>query len=215
MSPKATQLRIGIGMLLLGLVAVAIGIVGAASSGGGDATAVAAGEAPQTTRPTAAPTVSEATLPTETPQTPPTVAPSPTATSAPQPTSTPVPEPTPQPAPRESLEEFGQKFNAANTDGDPTFAFERLHPVVIEIFGSELCQQWLAARFSSTTVSFVGQASELGTTTFNLPSGEVVEVSDYFTVAVELTFQGAVTATEAGYAYVDGNVNWFTNCEAT
>lgn len=114
----------------------------------------------------------------------------------------------------ETLDAFVAEFNRTNTSGDTAFALERLHPVVIDIFTSERCKAWLDARFSSTTIEIVGAPTEPTTHTIDAPDGPT-EVPDYFTAEALLTFQGSVSETVASFAYVDGAVHWFTNCEAS
>lgn len=204
----------GIGLVALGLAMVVISAIGLLTSGD-DETDTATAEPAATSEPAAEP--AEATA-TPVPEPSATTPPEPTATPdpAPEPTPTPKPaeEPTATPVPPETLDEFVAAFNDANSVGDTTFASDRLHPVVIEIFGAELCQTWLDNRFAGTTIQVTGDPSPLGSTSFGLPDGSTSEVTDYFTVAVDLTFQGSVTPAEASFAYLGPDIYWFTNCEA-
>ncbi len=113
----------------------------------------------------------------------------------------------------ETLDDFVAAFNEANSAGDTSFALARLHPVVIESFSHEQCQQWLEERFVFTTIEIDGVATPPAASLISPPAGEV-EVDAYFTVAPSLTFRGSVTEATAGFGYVDGQVHWFTNCEA-
>ncbi len=113
----------------------------------------------------------------------------------------------------ETLDDFVAAFNEANSAGDTSFALARLHPVVIESFSHEQCQQWLEERFVFTTIEIDGVATPPAASLISTPAGEV-EVDAYFTVATSLTFRGSVTEATAGFGYVDGQVHWFTNCEA-
>lgn len=204
-----TRRAAGIGLVVLGLALVVVSAVGLLTSGDDET---------DTATPEAAATVAEPAEATATP------VPEPSATTPPEPTATPEPTPEPTPAPTEeptatpeapeTLDEFVAAFNQANSVGDTTFASDRLHPVVIEIFGAELCQTWLDNRFAGTTIQVTGEPSPLGSTSFGLPDGSTSEVTDYFTVAVDLTFQGSVTPAEASFAYIGPDIYWFTNCEA-
>ncbi len=206
-----TRRAAGIGLVVLGLALVVVSAVGLLTSGD-DETDTATPEAAATA------TVAEPAEATATP------VPEPSATTPPEPTATPEPTPEPTPAPTEeptatpeapeTLDEFVAAFNQANSVGDTTFASDWLHPVVIEIFGAELCQTWLDNRFAGTTIQVTGEPSPLGSTSFGLPDGSTSEVTDYFTVAVDLTFQGSVTPAEASFAYIGPDIYWFTNCEA-
>lgn len=200
----------GIGLVVLGLAMVVISAIGLLTSGDGD-TDIAAPEPTATPEPAAEPT--EATA-TPVPQPTATSTPEPTATPEPAPEPTPTEEPTATPVPAETLDDFVAAFNASNAAGDTTFAFERLHPVVLEIFGADLCQTWLDSRFAGTTIQVTGEPSPLGSTSFGLPDGSTSAVDDYFTVAVDLTFQGSVTSAEASFAFIGPDIYWFTNCEA-
>lgn len=210
-----TRSTAGVGLVILGLAMVVISAVGLVTSGGDDTDTDAPEAADATPEPSAEPSPEGAEPPPE-----------PTATTAPAPTTTPEPavEPTPEPTPAEeptatpvpaeTLAEFVAAFNSSNSAGDTTFAFERLHPVVLEIFGAEPCQTWLDNRFAGTTIEVTGEPSALSTTSFGLPDGSTTEVNDYFTVAVDLTFQGSVTSAEASFAFIGPDIHWFTNCEA-
>ena len=207
-----TRRAAGIGLVVLGLAMVVISAVGLLTSGGDDADTAA--PVPETApSETPAPTEEPAVEPTATLEPAPTATPEPTPEPTPEATPTTEPTATPEPVP-ETLDDFVTAFNGANSAGDTSFAFERLHPVVLEIFGAELCQTWLDNRFAGTTIGVTGEPSPLTTTSFGLPDGSTSEVPDYFTVAVDLTFQGSVTAADASFAYIGPDIYWFTNCEA-
>lgn len=204
----------GIGLVVLGLAMVVISAIGLLTSGD-DETDTATPEPTVTPEPTAEPAEATATpVPEPSATTPPEPTESPEPTATPEPEPTPTEEPTATPEAPETLDEFVAAFNDANSVGDTTFASERLHPVVIEIFGAELCQTWLDNRFAGTTIQVTGEPGPLGSTSFGLPDGSTSEVTDYFTVAVDLTFQGSVTSAEASFAYIGPDIYWFTNCEA-
>ena len=211
---EGTRRTAGMALLAIGLVIVVASVIGLVSSGD-DGDDVAAPD-PTATPVEAEPTTAAEPDPTATPEPEPTATPEPTAEPTPEPTATPEPEPTATPTPTpepETLEEFVAAFNESNSAGDTSFAFERLHPVVIEIFGAELCETWLVSRFTGTTIAVTGEPGPLGTTSFNLADGTTTDVTGYFTVAVDLTFQGSVTPANANFAYVGPDIHWFTNCE--
>lgn len=194
-----------LGLIVAGQIAAVVGLIGIVRSTDEPSEPVAELVASSTTQPVVAAT--------EPPTTPSTMV-APTSELQATTTTSILETTTSTEPPVETLDDFVSAFNVANSAGDTTFALERLHPVVIEIFTTELCQGWLEARFASTTIEIIGEPTEPTATLIDAPAGQV-EVHDYFTASALLTFQGSVTETTASFGYVDGAVYWFTNCEAS
>lgn len=194
--------------MAIGLALVLVAFVGAAVDGdddGGDAAMPASSTSSSTTSITSTSSTTTSTSTTTTSTTSSTT--TTTSTTSTSTTTTTVP---PEP---ETLAEFVVAFNASTTS-DLGFAFDRLHPVVLELFGADMCRTWLEQRFAGTTVEIVGEPGSPAATRLNTPSGPV-DVDDLFTVLTEITFQGSVSDAPATYAYVDGLIHWFTSCEDT
>ncbi len=190
-----------LGLIVAGQIAAVVGLIGIVRSSDEPSEPVASSTTQPVVAATEPPTTSSTTV------APTSELPSTTTTSILETTTSTEP-------PIETLDDFVSAFNLANSVGDTTFALERLHPVVIDIFTTELCQEWLEARFASTTIEIVGEPTEPTATLIDAPAGQA-EVPDYFTASALLTFQGSVTETTASFGYVDGAVHWFTNCEAS
>lgn len=200
---------VGRGLVAGGALAMVIGGLGWAGVFGGD------DDSATTPAATATPVV-EAEDPTPTPMPDPTATPipepeatetpAPTATGAP--TATSEPEPTPTPT-LESLDEFVEAFNSPS---GRAFQIGRLHPVLDEVFEPGTCDEWIDSRFIGTTIALAGDPTTPGPAEVNGPEGPIA-VDQYFTAPVVLTFQGTPTETTAAFAYVDGLIHWFTNCD--
>lgn len=200
---------VAVGLIVAGQLAAVVGLIGIVSAP--DERAEIAVVTTTTTSTSTRTSSSSTSTATTSPSTTSTSTTTTTTTTTSRVESTSTTEPV---AVLETLDAFVAEFNRTNTSGDTAFALERLHPVVIDIFTSERCKEWLDARFSSTTIEIVGAPTEPTTKTIDAPDGPT-EVPDYFTAEALLTFQGSVSETVASFAYVDGAVHWFTNCEAS
>lgn len=182
--------------MVVGGILTVVGVVGMLT--GGDQT-VAAPETIDATTTTEPPTTSTTEPPTTT-----TV--SSTTTGTPSTTEPPTTSTTTLPDPSE-VEVFVDLFvtwiEASETDA----LVGRLHPVVIDEYGADLCRDFvereiLALENYRVTGSVTGpDASQFGS----------VDI-DVYRVPVVFTFQGEEFASDAAFAFVDGAVHWFATC---
>ncbi len=193
-----------------GAVLLAIGVIGLVGDDGTTDAAepiVAATATPVEAEPTAVPTEEPAATATSEPS----PTPEPTATTAPEPSPTPEPSATPQPE-AETVEDFVGAFDNALATGDLDFLYDRLHPVAIEIGGTDACRAYVDTEFAAASaLELTGAVTGPETVTKAGPDGPV-EVPDRYTAEVALTFQGQVFAVVGEYALVDGEMRWFTPC---
>lgn len=198
--------RAGIVLMVVGLVVVLIGGVGFAATSG-DSDEVAAGESTTTassTSTTLAPTTT--TVPdTTTSSSSTTSMPAETTTSSSTTSSS-------LPAEPETVEEFVEDFAAALEDGDREFVLERLHPVVIDGWGAELCESWVDSEIMMLS-NYTLLAVDTGPITqqVDTPAGPA-EVENYFGTTVSYTFQGQDFESGGSFALVDDTMFWLGQC---
>lgn len=127
-------------------------------------------------------------------------------TTTPPSTTEPSTAPTSVPSPAD-VELFVGQFAAWIEASDTEALVERLHPVVIDEYGQDLCRSFvereiLALEDYRSTGAVTGpDASQFGS----------VDI-DVYRVPVAFTFQGEEFASEAAFAFADGVVHWFATC---
>src|SRR5262245_53230179 len=124
----------------------------------------------------------------------------PTASSA-----TGATEPTGSTAQIETPEAFLSSFAEAIRQGDARFLFDRLHPVVVDLYGAQACRAAVRAFVDPTTDLVFVSTSEPGPYLFEA-DGTSTEVQDVLTVEVE----GQGQPIHLGI--VGSELRWFTDC---
>lgn len=195
--------RLGIGLVLVGILAVLIGLVGMLSSGeDGDLSAAttiaAATTATGATTTTAAPTSSSTSTTTTT------TVPATSSSTSSTTSTTGV-------SPQAIVEEFAAAFASSLATGSGDFAYERLHPVVVALYGADLCRAYVDREVVLISdYTFAGPVSGPTPQPFTTATGDVTV--DVYTAPVTFTFQGQQFEATGDFALVDGVVHWFTTC---
>lgn len=113
--------------------------------------------------------------------------------------------------PAETVEEFVETFDASLETDDESFLFDRLHPVVIEGYGEELCREWIAREIVELSdYRLTGEPEGPEPRTVQTPQGE--REIDLISAPVSFTFQGQSFEATAGFSLVDGLVHWVGEC---
>ncbi|NIM95372.1 MAG: hypothetical protein GTO18_16880 [Anaerolineales bacterium] len=117
------------------------------------------------------------------------------------------------PVPTESAaEEFYDAFNAAMAAGDAGALVDMLHPAVIELYGLEACQAYLASIIDTTVSVEVVQEIGFGPWLWEI-DGTSTLIEDVYTLAINVTAQGETRAIESHVGLLDdGSLGWFTDC---
>lgn len=191
-----------IGPILTGLGVV---LIAAGFLAGGGAEPAAAGTS--TTEPsTTSSTVLDTTTTTFAPATTTTTTPVETTTSTTEPATT-----TTTIAP-ETVEEFVEAFSAALESGDRAFIGDRLHPVVYEGWGEDLCAAWIDREIMALSdYTLVSVNSGPANASVSTPNGSV-SVADVFAADVTYTYQGQAFDSGGSFALVDGAMYWLGQC---
>lgn len=189
-----TRRRSGIALLVIGIVLIAIGVIGMVSAGARGAPPT---EAAASTAPTAAVVVTPTRAPTATPV--------PTASPAP-----PSP-PSPTPDPMALIVAFYEGLDPAIRAADADVLVPLLHPATIERYGEPACRTYLGG-LADPTLDI-----EVGSVTGPAPWDYVTDdrsttIPDTWTVQASFTSQGVTSDRELHVALVDGEVRWFTDC---
>ncbi|MCB1245697.1 MAG: hypothetical protein KDB69_00350 [Acidimicrobiia bacterium] len=112
----------------------------------------------------------------------------------------------------ETVEEFVKAFAAALEAGDREFVSERLHPVVSDAWGDDLCQAWIDREIVElrdyTLVAVTSGPADASVTT---PGGQV-SVADMYEADVTFTFQGQSFDSVGTFAPIDGMMYWLGQC---
>lgn len=120
--------------------------------------------------------------------------------------------PTPAPASpmaQETVEGFLDRLGEAMGSGDTVFLVARLHPAVLDLYGSEAC---LAAMDGLAPVRFrvrsVGEPETFGW----VSDGVRREIPDALTVRVRARTDLGAVIRDVHLARVDGELRWLTDC---
>ena len=106
---------------------------------------------------------------------------------------------------------FAQLSNSFAT-GNLTYAFDRLHPLVVNAFSADLCQAELALRGNPDYLITVDSVGETAPWTWELPDGRSFEVEEATTVTIRLP--GSPDPVDAHIVNIDRMYYWFTICDA-
>lgn len=179
-----------LGLVLMGTGAVlsVAGAVGMVTAGEDTAPATS-----ETTSTTLAATTSTTTATTAT-------------TSSTEPSTTQSSTTTSVPDPAE-IEGFVAEFVGWIDAGDSDSLTARLHPVVIDEYGEDLCRE-----FVEREILALENYRLTGPVTGPEPSRYGAVDVDLFRAPVAFTFQGSEFEGDATFAFVDGGVRWFATC---
>lgn len=120
------------------------------------------------------------------------------------------PSPAPDQGP-ETPEEFLAALAEAARTGDTGFRVERLHPVVIERYGSAACRANLST--ADPTRAFVVQSVRSKREAFDYSSdGQSVTIPATVVVDVQSTMNGQTSPTSVHIKKVDGRFTYFVDC---
>jgi hypothetical protein len=143
-----------------------------------------------------------------------TVAPVATTTTSPVETTTSTTEPptTTTTVATETVEEFVEAFSAALESGDREFVGDRLHPVVYEGWGEDLCGAWIDREIMTLSdYTLVQVTSGPGDATVTTPNGSV-SVANVSAADVTFSFQGQSFESVGSFASIDGIMYWLGQC---
>ena len=105
-----------------------------------------------------------------------------------------------------------QAFSTALDQGDRAFVFDRLHPVVVESWGEELCSAWVDREIMALgDYSLEGPSDGPVDYEVSTPAGTVM-VPDYYAAPISFTFDGQSFEAEGTFALVAQEVYWLGQC---
>lgn len=206
-------------LMASGGLLVIVGAVGSVASSSDDDSAIGA-TATTVNAPVAstAPTTSATTANTPTTTAAPATTPAPptttTSTTAPTTTTTmTAATTTPPTTPPETVEDFLLTFAAAIANADTDFLLDRLHPVVLEQHGADLCRTFIAREILALVdYKLAGAVPAPVPKTYTTPAGSTTLPVHYEDIPVTFTFQGQRFEATASLAIEDGTVRWFAAC---
>lgn len=96
---------------------------------------------------------------------------------------------------------------AAIESGDVDFLLSSLHPIVTDLYTAELCRS-----FIEREILALGDYQATGQVTG--PQSQTFETgtADVYSLPTSFTFQGGSFDATATFAFLDGEVRWFTQC---
>jgi hypothetical protein len=189
---------LGAGAIIAGLAIALAGVAGLAGAFGGRSAAGSA--APSLVAATSAPTFAATPLVTTQPTTAATVL----ATSG----------PSQPPNVMGLVAMFVQELVDAYHAGSVSVLVPRLHPEVIARYGEAACRASLGAIEPDATYAVsVRSIGPLATWDW-VSDGRTTPIPNTVTVAVDLVRAGARSAAEFHFAFVDGQLRWFSDCGA-
>jgi hypothetical protein len=113
----------------------------------------------------------------------------------------------------ETLEQFVESYRAALDTDDVGFLFDRLHPRVVGIYGSDLCRAWVAREVVGLdNYEIAGEVTGPADEMFTASDGTRFAIADKFSTTITFTIQGQDFETEAGFALVEGVMYWLGTC---
>lgn len=114
--------------------------------------------------------------------------------------------------PNDTVESFVEAFSIALDQGDRAFVFGRLHPVVIDSWGEELCSAWVDREIMALgEYSLEGPPDGPSDHSVSTPAGTVT-VPDYYTAPVSFTFEGQPFEAEGTFATIGPEMYWLGQC---
>lgn len=113
----------------------------------------------------------------------------------------------------ETPSEFLANYVGAQRQGNGIALFQLLHPVMLELYGVQVCQDYLAQAVPDSTfdMELLAVVDEPTTWIYEV-DGRSVEVPDTYTVEVEITAFGETARQEMHLGLTDGDLGWFTDC---
>ncbi len=130
----------------------------------------------------------------------------PTTTTA-APTTTTVPPTTTTAVPDETVAEFLVAYREALDADDLDFLFDRLHPVVKDSFGEQLCRDFVAREIAA--LDNYEATADPGEPVPRSILGMSVQM---YEVPIAFDFQGQHFEAVGTFALVDGRIHYFAEC---
>jgi hypothetical protein len=195
----APRQQVGIGIVVAGVVLALVGVAGLAGAFGGRPGSGAPGApTPSIVAATAASTAAAG----------PTATTRPTAATASSASAGPSQPPNVLGLVAAFLAELADAYHA----GTVSALAPRLHPAVLARYGEAACQASLGSIQADPTYAVrVRSVGPLATWDW-ASDGRTTPITDTATVAVDLVRSGATSAAELHFAFVDGQLRWFSDC---
>ncbi len=135
-----------------------------------------------------------------------------TTSTASDSTTTTAPATTTTTQAEETVEEFVEDFSAALDAGDRDFVANRLHPVVYDGWGEDLCNAWIDREIMTLSdYTLIAVTSGPADATVDTPNG-TMSVADMYEADVSFTFEGQSFDSGGTYAPIDGVMYWLGQC---
>lgn len=106
-----------------------------------------------------------------------------------------------------AIEAFVDAFTDAIAREDTEFLLETLHPAVISLFDTESCRAFITEEILQLEqYRLIGEVDG--------PTRQVIADTtlDMYRAPAAFAFQGQEFTSDAAFAFVDGDVRWFTQC---
>lgn len=114
--------------------------------------------------------------------------------------------------PVETVSGFVDLYTSALESDDVDFLLSRLHPVVIDAYGPELCRAWIEREIVELeSYELIGEVTGPTTTRVSIPEGST-DIADAYSARVSFVFQGSTFEADAGFALVDTEIHWLGVC---
>ena len=123
----------------------------------------------------------------------------------------PAPATTVPPAP-EDLAGFVDQLSASIAAGDGGYAFDRLDPLVLQVFGADACHQNLGKPKAGFSLKYVA-TGERKAFTWSVPDGRSFTIADAQYATARVTDKGSTKDAEVHFSVIDGRYHWFTYCD--
>jgi hypothetical protein len=127
------------------------------------------------------------------------------------PSATPAATPTATPSPQETPQQFLDMLAQAMRTGDVAFMLNRLHPVVIARFGSDVCRT-AVAKLTDPTAAFNVKRVDAPAPYDYRTDTRSTTVAETTAVTVDRTRQGQTAQLTVHVTLVDARFRWFTDC---
>jgi hypothetical protein len=187
-----TRRFLGLTLMIGGVLIALVGVVGWMRSGERDPDAGPSTTTTAVTTP-ANPTATE-------PSTTTTVAPTTTSTTVPSTTTTTIDA-------GPAIESFVDTFTDAIERQDIELLVDTLHSAVISLFGEDTCRAFIFEEILQ-----LQQYRLIGQVEGPMPQVVADTTIDMFRAPAAFVFQGQEFTSEAGFAFENGEVRWFTQC---
>jgi len=114
--------------------------------------------------------------------------------------------------PAETVAGFVDLYTSALASDDVDFLLSRLHPVVIDAYGPELCRTWIESEIVELeSYELIGEVTGPTTTRVSIPEGST-DIADAYSARISFVFQGSKFEADAGFALVGTEIHWLGVC---